>query len=120
MWSYLLVFVGGGAGSVCRFGIAHALSRYPLVFPWATLLANALSCFVLGMLLGQQIKAGMAATPRFLLVVGFCGGFSTFSTFTAETLQLLQNGHPFYALSNVLFNLLVCLISIFLGIKMVG
>ena len=120
MYAYLLVFLGGGLGSICRYGIAHLLSSYQLNFPLATLFANILSCIVLGILVGLNLKASVSFEQRYLLMTGFCGGFSTFSTFTNETYQLLQAGQYAYAFMNVALSLLLCLFCIFLGIKAVG
>lgn len=116
MLQFLLVFIGGGLGSVCRWGLGMALQPLLLRFPWATLIANGLACFVLGMLLGQQL--GAAEPRRLFLAVGFCGGFSTFSTFTAESLQLWQNGAQILAAANVLGSLMLCFACLLLGLKL--
>ncbi|MFN0034066.1 MAG: fluoride efflux transporter CrcB [Saprospiraceae bacterium] len=118
MLQFLLVFLGGGLGSVCRWGLSLALQPLLLRFPWATLAANGLACFVLGILLGQQLGTGMAESRRLLIAVGFCGGFSTFSTFTAETFQLWQGGQQTLAAANVLGSLVVCFACLILGLKM--
>ncbi|MCO6490378.1 MAG: fluoride efflux transporter CrcB [Phaeodactylibacter sp.] len=118
MTPYLLVFVGGGLGSACRYGIAHWLARHHLAFPLATLLANALSCVLLGWLVGLSLRGQITDTCKFLLMTGFCGGFSTFSTFTNETFNLLQAGHPGLGLLNIGGSLLLCLACIYAGIRM--
>ena len=120
MYAYFLVFIGGGFGSICRYGIAHWLSGHNLDFPLATFLANAISCIILGMLIGLQLKSGVSTEQRFLLMTGFCGGFSTFSTFTGETLLLFQEGAIFYAFLNIIGSLLICLLFMYLGIRAVG
>ena len=120
MYAYFWVFIGGGLGSICRYGIAHALSSHELRFPWATFLANALACMVLGLLVGLSLNNQIPqARYRLMLMTGFCGGFSTFSTFSNETFLLFESGQYFYALSNILASLLVCLGGIYLGIKLV-
>lgn len=120
MFQFLLVFLGGGFGSVCRWGLSLAIQPLLPRFPWATLAANGLSCIILGILLGQQLGSGVVEQRRLLLAVGFCGGFSTFSTFTAETFQLWQNGQHAFAIANVLGNLAVCVTCLFLGLKITG
>ena len=120
MYSYFLVFVGGGLGSICRFGIAEAIKPYQFVFPLATFLANVLSCMILGYFLGMSLKTEANSFQKFLVLTGFCGGFSTFSTFSNETLQLFQSGQTIYAIANIGLNLLICWISIYLGMKLAG
>jgi len=120
MSTYFWVFIGGGLGSMCRYGISHALSNYELDFPWATFLANALACIVLGILVGLSLNGQIPdARYRLMLITGFCGGFSTFSTFSNETFILFQSGEYTYAMANILGSLLVCLGCIFMGLKLV-
>ena len=114
--NYLAVFIGGGLGSICRYGIARWLAPYQLVFPYATLLANILSCIVLGIFVSLVAKNAINDTMRLLIMVGFCGGFSTFSTFTGETFRLFESGNIIFGFANVLGSLFLCLISIYLGI----
>jgi fluoride exporter len=118
MLPFLLVFVGGGLGSLCRYTIGLALQPLLLKFPWATLLANGLACLVLGAVLGLQAQGQLPDTRRLLLATGFCGGFSTFSTFTAETWQCVQNGQYAAAAGNVIGSLTVCFVCLLLGIKL--
>ena len=118
--AYLWVFLGGGLGSVCRFGIARALVHHRLTFPLATLLANVAACLLLGYLVGLSMRNGLAPSHQLLLLTGFCGGFSTFSTFTAESFVLLQNGQWGLALLNVGLSLLSCLGALALGIWWAG
>ena len=117
--NYLLVFLGGGLGSLFRFGLWKWLGLYSSGFPWATLTANAVSSLVLGVLLGLQLKGGLNDQSQVFFMIGFCGGFSTFSTFTAETLRLLQYGHYVQASAYVLGSVFVCLLCIILGIRLV-
>lgn len=118
--SYFWVFIGGGLGSICRFGIAQLIKPWALIFPWATLVANLLSCLVLGFFMGIHLRDGVSDWTKWAIMTGFCGGFSTFSTFTNETLQLMQNGNLSYALINIGVSLLICLIGIYIGMKLGG
>ncbi len=96
--SYLAIFVGGGLGSLARYGLArYALAAGREVL-WGTLAANVLACSLLGYLAFSAVRQGDSATTRLLLATGFCGGFSTFSTFSLEALMLLQDGRSAMAL----------------------
>lgn len=119
MTNYLLVFLGGGLGSICRFGIGHWLAGYRPGFPWATFLANFISCFLLGVLVGLSFKGRLGGQAGVLLMAGFCGGFSTFSTFTNETFQMLMDGQWSKAAAYIAMSLVVCMLSLFAGAKLV-
>jgi len=120
MKAFLLVFLGGGLGSICRYGIARLLAAQVWDYPLATFIANALACIALGALMGMSLKGDINTTTKLLLMTGFCGGFSTFSTFSAETFELLQAGNYLYAVANIGLSIIVCLICIFIGLKLVG
>ncbi|MCB0569306.1 MAG: fluoride efflux transporter CrcB [Phaeodactylibacter sp.] len=119
MIPYVLVFLGGGLGSICRYGIAHLMSTWRLHFPLATLTANVVSCLLLGILAGLSLRELMPEHYKYLLMVGFCGGFSTFSTFTNENFALFQSGHAGLAMLNIGGSLLLCLACVFIGIRLV-
>jgi len=112
------VFIGGGLGSLCRYSIARLMLSYKLDFPLATFVANVISCIVLGYLIGLTLKDGLSENMKLLLMTGFCGGFSTFSTFSAESFQLLQNGNISTAMLYIGGSLVVCLVCIWLGLKL--
>ncbi|MFK7936639.1 MAG: fluoride efflux transporter CrcB [Saprospiraceae bacterium] len=117
MVNFLWVFIGGGLGSICRYGIAEVVKPYDLTFPYATLLANVLACVVLGAMVGWSLKLDLSMNIRLLIMTGFCGGFSTFSTFTYETFALFEQGKLNLAFANIGVSLLVCLGAIYLGIR---
>lgn len=110
MVTWIAIFVGGGLGSLARFGVGRALTHYVKSdFPWGTLGANVLSCVVMGIAVGffgQKLDA--SPTWKMLLLIGFCGGFSTFSTFSFETLELFRSGNELLGVANVMISVVVC------------
>ncbi|MEM1326339.1 MAG: fluoride efflux transporter CrcB [Bacteroidota bacterium] len=116
--NFVCVFIGGGLGSICRYGIALLLRPYTDQFPYATLMANIVSCVILGWLFAYSQRVGLSSNATLLLMTGFCGGFSTFSTFSLETFTLFTSGQSLAAFANVVGNLVICLGAIWLGIKL--
>ena len=101
------IFIGGGLGSIARYAIGKGATKaFAVDFPLGTFVSNVLACIILGLVVytfSDQLKAHAWVQP--LLVVGFCGGFSTFSSFSNETIQLVQTGHLAMAVANVLISL---------------
>lgn len=111
------VFVGGGIGSLSRYGINVGLANWSANFPLSTLIANLLACIVLGFISEWSLKVALVHEFRLLLITGFCGGFSTFSTFSNETFSLFSEGNPLFAFLNIAGNLLLCLAGIYIGMR---
>ncbi|MGB3546424.1 MAG: CrcB family protein [Saprospiraceae bacterium] len=107
----LYVFLGGGLGSVCRYSLTKLVPYAGSGFPWATFAANLLACALLGLglafAIGTRPGGGWSSGARLLILTGFCGGFSTFSTFSAETLELVRNGEIGMAAAYVSLSLLL-------------
>lgn len=115
----LAVFIGGGIGSLLRYGIGLAMQGQN--FPWGTMTANAVSCIMLGMFVGLfDASADLDSRIKLFLVTGLCGGFSTFSTFSYESFKLWNGGEHLAFFANIGGSVLVCLICIFLGIKLIS
>lgn len=101
----ILVFIGGGTGSLLRYFIGMLTARMNVcgVMPWATLTCNVFGCFLIGLFCSMAAKFGWSESTRLMLTVGLCGGFTTFSTFSSEGLAMLQTGnHGMYAIYVVL------------------
>jgi CrcB protein len=113
-----MVFLGGGLGSLCRYGITLGCKPLDALFPYATLIANGLSCIVLGCFVALANTDLLNAHVKLMIMTGFCGGFSTYSTFTNETYQLFENGNYSIALFNIFGNLVLCLLCIFIGLTL--
>lgn len=93
-----LVFAGAGAGGVVRHAISHWFNPLLPAVPLGTLLVNVLGCGAAGMLLGLlELRAGLAPTLRPLLITGFLGGLTTFSSYSLEVVQALEHGRPLLA-----------------------
>lgn len=117
--TYVWVFVGGGLGSLCRYGFGQWLNKGGN-YPWGTLVANGLACIILGVLVGWVSKNNLSTEARLLLMTGFCGGFSTFSTFSNELVQMLRHADYFSAFSYLMLSLVFGLLAIWLGLRLVS
>jgi CrcB protein len=117
----VFIFIGGGLGSLARYGTNELTKKYFTGnFPAGTLLANLLSAFILGIFMGWILSHNKNSdTSRLLIATGFCGGFSTFSAFTFETFQLLKTGNTMLALTNILISFLGCLIAMWVGWRII-
>lgn len=114
MKELLAVFIGGGLGSVSRYGLS-ILFRFlgQTHWPVATLVANLLATFILGIVIFTYKQQTPTNLLFLLLTSGFCGGFSTFSTFSLETFLLIKNGQTSWAVANVLVSVIVSLFILF-------
>ncbi len=119
MKALLLVAVGSGLGGAARFGVSLWLA--PLAdqkLPWATLLVNVVGAFLIGVVAaasGPDGRLVMNENFRLFLMAGVLGGFTTFSAFSLQTLELLQGGQPERALIYALGSVMICLFSVTAG-----
>lgn len=111
-------FVAAGAGgAVARYMLDLAVgTRTKGVFPWGTLTINLTGSLLLGVITGLALHHGLPRTTRIVIGTGFCGAFTTFSTFTYETVRLIEEGDVVEALANVGLTLLVGGIAAALGL----
>jgi CrcB protein len=108
------IALGGAAGSVARALVSLSL---PARLPWATLVVNVSGSLLIGWLMARlgPLEGAAAASLRSFLVVGFCGGFTTFSTFSWQTLDQMQKGQWGVAAANVVLSVGFCLLAVWLG-----
>jgi CrcB protein len=118
MKNLLLVGLGGGMGSMLRYFCQKWFSEnYPQPFPWGTFLVNLIGCFLIGLIYAASEKS-TALTPqtRLFLMAGFCGGFTTFSTFAFENMNLLRGGDISYFLIYTVGSVLLGIAGVFGGV----
>lgn len=119
MQAYLLVAVGSALGGAGRYWCAQWFAeRFGDAFPWGTVFINILGSFLIGVVgaLGDpQASLYLSANTRLLLMVGVLGGFTTFSAFSLQTLNLLRAGELAYAAANVLASVVLCIVAVWLG-----
>ncbi len=115
--SFLLVGAGGAAGSMVRYGVSYVISKYIIhPFPVATFAINVSGAFAIGLLFGLFGRQQMQEGGYLLLASGFCGGFTTFSTFALENVNLLQKGLSLTAILYTGLSIIVGLLCCKLGI----
>ena len=116
---YVFVGLGGAVGSVARYAASAAIARnLNEVFPWGTLFVNVTGCFIIGifaMLTGPDGRILVPPDFRQFFMVGICGGYTTFSSFSLQTLALVRDGDMTRAGLNVVGSVLLCLIGVWLG-----
>jgi fluoride exporter len=119
MFAYFCVAVGGALGSVARFWISGAVARqWGQTFPWGTMAVNVTGSLLIGFLTaltepGGRRFMGPAGTQFFM--IGICGGYTTFSSFSRETFNLLRDREWLYAGGNVFGSVIACMLAVWLG-----
>jgi CrcB protein len=117
--TYLWIALGGALGSMARFGCSSLIANwFGQTFPLGTLVINVLGSFVIGFfatLTGPDGRVLVSGDIRQFVMVGICGGYTTFSSFSLQTLTLAQDGEFFRAGLNVTASVMLCLLSVWLG-----
>jgi len=118
---YLLVMLGGALGSLLRYALGAWVQGFlGPGFPWSTLLVNALGSLLIGAVVRLSLEGALSGEARLFLAVGVLGGFTTFSSFSYETLALVQDGEVLLALAYALGSLLLSFILVYLGYRLGG
>ena len=113
--SLLLVGAGGALGSIARYAVSMLFAHYAICSHWATMLVNIIGSFLIGLLI-PLLSNGV----HLFAVVGFCGGFTTFSTFSSQALQLFQTGERLTAMAYVAASVVVSILMVLLGMYVAG
>ncbi len=116
--SILLVGLGGAVGSIFRYLSSLLITKYfNSVFPLATFTVNIVGCFLIGVIFGYMEKEQLASnTIKYFFITGFCGGYTTFSTFAIENVGLLQGQHTLTAFAYIAASVITGLLAVWLGL----
>jgi CrcB protein len=119
MWNAFWIFIGGGLGSLARWSVSGWIANtIGETFPWGTLLVNISGSFVIGLfatITGPEGRWLAPASFRQFFMLGICGGYTTFSSFSLQTLNLAEDGQWFKASANGILSLVLCLVGVWLG-----
>jgi len=119
LWTYLCVGTGGALGTILRFWVSGIVAQaFGERFPTGTLLINITGSFIIGLfftLTGPEGRWLVSSLPRQFFMIGICGGYTTFSSFSLQTLNLAREGQWGYALLNVALSVILCLAGVWLG-----
>ena len=119
MTNLFLIFIGSGTGGICRYLVSNlAFMLFGRIFPFGTLIVNITASFLMGVLFVLLTDRIYDFGPelRSLLLIGFLGGFSTFSALSIETLNLLERGSITMATLNIIANITLCLLAVWAGV----
>ena len=115
---FLWVALGSAVGGVCRYALGLVTLPISSEFPWGTVLINVLGCLVIGFFGTFTLPSGRFAASenaRLFVMVGLCGGFTTFSSFSLQSFDLLRSGGLYRALLNIVLSVVLCLLAVAAG-----
>jgi CrcB protein len=124
---YLVIGLGGALGSMLRFGLGSLIDtnvqKTGQIFPWGTIVVNVTGCFVIGFIFTISTGEGrllLSPLTRNFITIGILGGYTTFSSFSWQTLALAQDGQWWAAAANILLSVVLCLVGVWLGAMLAG
>ena len=116
---YLWIAAGSALGGMARFWCSGGIARaFGETFPWGTLIVNVSGSLLIGIiaaLTGPDGRIFLSSTTRLALMAGFCGGYTTFSSFSLQTLSLVQDGEWWLAGANIALSVVACLVAVWVG-----
>jgi len=116
---YLVVALGGALGTISRYAVSGLVANaFGETFPWGTMIINVAGSFIIGFfwtLTAPDGRLFVSGSTRQFVMTGFCGGFTTFSSFSLQTLNLMRDGEWLYAGGNILGSVTLCMIFVWLG-----
>ncbi len=119
MLTYFWIGLGSALGGMARYWCSGVIARtFGETFPWGTIIVNASGSLIIGFLATLMSPDGRLLVPpdaRAFLTLGLCGGYTTFSSFSLQTLNLVRDGEWLWATANVLFSVILCLAAVWLG-----
>jgi CrcB protein len=124
---YLVIGLGGALGSMLRFGVGSLIDsnvqKSGYIFPWGTVIVNITGCFIIGFVFTISTAEGrlmLSPLTRNFITIGILGGYTTFSSFSWQTLSLAQSGQFLAAAANVVLSVVLCLAGVWLGATLAG
>ncbi|MBV9243450.1 MAG: fluoride efflux transporter CrcB [Methylobacteriaceae bacterium] len=119
MQAYLGIAIGSALGGVARYWLSgFVANRVGETFPWGTILVNVTGCFVIGLfatLTGAEGRLLVSGTVRQFVMIGICGGYTTFSSFSLQTLNLMRDREWLFAGANIALSVILCTLAVWLG-----
>ncbi len=124
MISYIWIALGGAIGTAGRYWLSGVIARsFGETFPWGTLIINVTGSFIIGFfaaLTGPDGRLFVSSNARQFVMIGMCGGYTTFSSFSLQTLNLMNNGEWYRAVANIGASVALCLIAVWAGAVLAG
>lgn len=114
---FIAIFLGGGLGSIMRYGVQMLVHEriMPYHFPWATFTVNITGSLLIGIFYALSARFNISDELRLFLTAGLCGGFTTFSTFSNDSIEMISNGHSVMCIIYITLSIIVGVLACFLG-----